>query len=61
MSNTLIAGRLRSAVLVTAVAALCAPAMAQDDPGEGAEIEEIITTGTRIRNENVVAASPVMT
>jgi outer membrane receptor protein involved in Fe transport len=61
MSNTLIAGRLRSAVLVSAVAALCAPAMAQDDPGQGAEIEEIITTGTRIRNENVVAASPVTT
>ena len=61
MSNTLLAGRLRSAVLVSAVAALCAPAMAQDDPGQGAEIEEIITTGTRIRNENVVAASPVTT
>ena len=61
MSNTLIAGRLRSAVLASAVAALCAPAMAQDDPGQGAEIEEIITTGTRIRNENVVAASPVTT
>ena len=61
MSNTHIAGRLRSAVLVSAVAALCAPAMAQDDPGDGAEIEEIITTGTRIRNENIVAASPVTT
>ena len=61
MSNTHIAGRLRSAVLVSAVAALCAPAMAQDDPGGGAEIEEIITTGTRIRNENIIAASPVTT
>ena len=61
MSNTHIAGRLRSAVLVSAVTALCAPAMAQDDPGGGAEIEEIITTGTRIRNENIIAASPVTT
>ncbi len=61
MSNTHIAGRLRSAVLVSAVAALCAPAMAQDESSEGAEIEEIVTTGTRIRNENVVAASPVTT
>ena len=64
MSNTLVAGRWRSAVLVSAVAALCSPAMAQDnsgDSGDGAEIEEVITTGTRIRNENVVAASPVTT
>ena len=61
MSNSRVAGRLRSAVLASAIAAICAPAMAQDDPGDGAEIEEIITTGTRIRNENLVAASPVTT
>ena len=53
---------MRSAVLVGAIAALCAPAMAQDDSAvEGAEIEEIITTGTRIRDENIVAASPITT
>jgi outer membrane receptor protein involved in Fe transport len=62
MSNTRVAGRLlRSAVLASAITAMCAPALAQDDPGDGAEIEEIVTTGTRIRNENLVAASPVTT
>jgi len=35
--------------------------MAQEDADEALQIEEIITTGTRIRNENVVAASPVTT
>jgi outer membrane cobalamin receptor len=34
------------------------PALAQDDADE-AELEEIITTGTRITNQNVIAASPV--
>jgi hypothetical protein len=34
------------------------PALAQDDADE-AELEEIITTGTRISNQNVIAASPV--
>ena len=50
MSSFRIAGRWRSAVLTGAITALCTPAMAQDDSGDGAEIEEIITTGTRIRN-----------
>jgi outer membrane receptor protein involved in Fe transport len=36
--------------------------MAQDQSeDEGAEIEEIITTGTRIRDENIIAASPITT
>lgn len=63
MSNYRIAGRLlRSAVLAGVVTAICAPALAQDsDSDDGLEIEEIVTTGTRIRNENVVAASPVTT
>ena len=62
MSNYRIAGRLlRSAVLAGAVTAICMPALAQDDADDEAQIEEIITTGTRIRNENVVAASPVTT
>ena len=52
---------LRSAVLAGAITALCAPVMAQDQDVEGAEIEEIITTGTRIRDENIVAASPITT
>ena len=51
---------LRSAVLAGAIAALCAPVMAQDQSDEEA-IEEIITTGTRIRDENIVAASPITT
>ena len=51
---------MQSAVLSAAIAALCAPAMAQDD-GDGAELDEIITTGTRIRDENIVSASPVTT
>jgi outer membrane cobalamin receptor len=45
-------------VLAGAITALCAPALAQDDADE-AELEEIITTGTRITNQNVIAASPV--
>jgi len=63
MSNYRIAGRLlRSAVLAGAVTAICAPALAQDSGSDdGLEIEEIIATGTRIRNENIDAASPVTT
>ena len=53
-------GCWRSAVLAGAIAALCAPVMAQEQPKEEA-IEEIITTGTRIRDENIVAASPITT
>jgi outer membrane receptor protein involved in Fe transport len=53
-------GYLRSAVLAAAVSALCAPAMAQNQ-SDDEEIEEIITTGTRIRDENIVAASPITT
>jgi iron complex outermembrane receptor protein len=51
---------LRSAVLAGAVSALCAPVMAQDQ-SDDEQIEEIITTGTRIRDENIVAASPITT
>jgi outer membrane cobalamin receptor len=53
---------LRSAILAGAVAALCAPAMAQQQSeDEDVAIEEIIATGTRIRDENIVAASPITT
>ncbi len=49
-----------SATLAAAVAAICAPAFAQDaNLGDEAEIEEIITTGTRIQNQNIIAASPI--
>ena len=51
----------RTAVLAGAITAICTPAMAQDTGDDEVQIEEIITTGTRIRNENVVAASPVTT
>ena len=58
--STVARGYLRSAVLAAAVSALCAPAMAQNQ-SDDEEIEEIITTGTRIRDENIVAASPITT
>ncbi len=48
----------RSVVLATAVAAISMPAIAQDQDDE-IEIEEIITTGTRIKNQNIIAASPI--
>jgi len=51
---------IRSAVLAGVVAVLTAPALAQDDDDDEGTLEEIIATGTRITNENVIAASPVM-
>ena len=48
----------RSAILASAIAAVCAPAVAQEQQDEEV-IDEVITTGTRIKNQNVVAASPV--
>ena len=67
MSNSRIAGRiLRSAVLAGAITSLCMSALAQDQEASATDvddgrIEEIITTGTRIRNENIVASSAVKT
>jgi outer membrane receptor protein involved in Fe transport len=53
---------MRSAVLAGVITALCAPAMAQDQSeDETGPIEEIIATGTRIRDENIIAASPITT
>lgn len=50
--------RLAGSVLLGgALAGLTVPALAQED--EGAEVEEVVVTGTRIQNSNVVAASPV--
>ena len=56
-------GRLiRSAVLAGVVAALSAPVLAQDqDDEDEAVLDEVITTATRIRNENVISASPITT
>lgn len=56
-------GRLwRSAALASAIAAICSPAIAQDQQNEDEVVlDEVITTGTRIRNQNVVAASPITT
>ena len=51
----------RTAVLAGAITAICTPALAQDDGEENLQIEEIITTGTRIRNENIESASPITT
>ncbi len=54
--------RLRSAVLSGAVAALCGPAVAQaPDDDNDERLEEVVVTGTRIQNQNVIAASPVTT
>src|SRR5210317_326888 len=53
---------LRTAVMAGTVTALCVPVMVQaQSEGEDAEIEEIIATGTRIRDENIIAASPITT
>ena len=52
----------RTAVLASAIAAVCAPASAQDaSTNDDDALEEIITTGTRIKNQNIIAASPVTT
>ena len=60
MNNNPSIGRLlRSAMLAGAISALCVPALAQNDSGDEAVLEEIITTGTRIRNENINSASPI--
>ena len=48
-------------MLAGAISALCAPALAQDDSDDEEVIDEIIITGTRIPNQNVIAASPVTT
>ena len=53
---------LRTAVLASAVAAICSPAMAQDqEDDDELVLDEIITTGTRIKNQNIAAASPITT
>ncbi|MDX1517556.1 MAG: TonB-dependent receptor plug domain-containing protein, partial [Woeseiaceae bacterium] len=51
----------RSAVLASAIAALCAPVYAQDDEDDEDVIDVITVTGTRIQNQNIIAASPVTT
>jgi len=53
-------GLFRHALLAGAVAAVCSPVYAQDTQGDEI-LEEIITTGTRIKNQNVIAASPITT
>ena len=50
---------LRSAVCAGVMAALAAPALAQDTDGDVLDV--VIVTGTRIQNQNVIAASPVTT
>ena len=51
---------VRNAVFAGAICALCSPVFAQDD-SDAEQLEEIIVTGTRIQNQNVIAASPVTT
>lgn len=50
---------VRTAVLVGSVAAIGSPALAQDQNDNEETLEEIITTGTRIKNQNIIAASPI--
>ena len=51
---------VRNAVFAGAICALCSPVFAQDD-SDAEQLEEITVTGTRIQNQNVIAASPVTT
>ena len=50
----------RSALLAAVITAICSPVSAQEQQDE-IVLEEIITTGTRIKNQNVIAASPITT
>ena len=52
---------LRSALLVGAISAICAPVLAQDQDDEEEVLDEVIITGTRIQNQNIIAASPITT
>ncbi|HNP34749.1 MAG TPA: TonB-dependent receptor [Woeseiaceae bacterium] len=54
--------RSRMTLLAGALALLCGAAQAQDDESDDDKsLEEITVTGTRIHNQNVIAASPVTT
>lgn len=56
------ARHLRCALLATAFALAANPAFAQDtDDDEEEVLDMVIVTGTRIHNQNVIAASPVTT
>ena len=59
ISQRTIGHRLRTAVCTGVMAALAAPALAQDDDDDVLDV--VIVTGTRIQNQNVIAASPVTT
>src|SRR5437764_950088 len=55
---------VRRALIVSAMAAsAAAPAMAQDQPAgpEAAPLTEVIVTGSRIRDPNLVSMSPIST
>lgn len=51
----------RSTVLAAAMMAICSPTMAQDQSEEDVVLDEVVVTSTRIRNQNIIAASPVTT
>ncbi len=59
LSQKLIGARAASVVFAGAIVSLCASVTAQEGDNKG--LEEVIVTGTRIQNLNVVAASPVTT
>ena len=51
---------VRVALMTSALSTLCLPVFAQDEKDDKEQVlEEIITTGTRIHNQNVIAASPI--
>lgn len=52
---------VRLTVIAGALSGLTAPAFAQDDDDDDDAIDVITVTGTRIQNQNVIAASPVTT
>lgn len=54
-------GLARSALLAAGITAICLPVSAQEQQDEEAALDEIIITGTRIRNQNIIAASPITT
>jgi len=51
----------RSAVLAGAITAICSPVLAQDQDDEDELLDEVVITGTRIQNQNIISASPITT
>lgn len=61
MRSTTLHRRLLATTIISGAAALslAAPAFAQDAPQEDAQLDEIVVTGSRIPQANLVTTSPV--